>query len=74
MHALLRPVDQLDLMEFASDVREVVPFTNNLHQIDSGLRTAAPGEATALYDTIFLASQTLGGPARTQGAGADYGR
>jgi Ca-activated chloride channel homolog len=59
VHALLRPVDQLDLMEFASDVREVVPFTNNLHQIDSGLERLRGGPATALYDTIFLASQSL---------------
>jgi Ca-activated chloride channel homolog len=61
VHALLRPVDQLDLMEFASDVREVVPFTNNLHQIDSGLDRLRGGPATALYDTIFLASQSLAG-------------
>src|SRR5277367_714305 len=52
VHALLRPVDQLDLMEFASDVREVVPFTNNLHQIDNGLERLRGGPATALYDTV----------------------
>jgi len=61
VHALLRPVDQLDLMEFASDVREVVPFTSNLRQIDSGLDRLRGGPATALYDTIFLASQSLAG-------------
>jgi Ca-activated chloride channel family protein len=61
VHALLRPVDQLDLMEFASDVREVVPFTNNLRQIDNGLDRLRGGPATALYDTIFLASQSLTG-------------
>ena len=61
VHALLRPVDQLDLMEFASDVREVVPFTNNLHQIDNGLERLRGGPATALYDTIFLASESLAG-------------
>jgi Ca-activated chloride channel family protein len=61
IHALLRPVDQLDLMEFASDVREVVPFTNNLRQIDGGLDRLRGGPATALYNTIFLASQSLGG-------------
>jgi Ca-activated chloride channel family protein len=59
VHTLLRPVDQLDLMEFASDVREVVPFTNSLRQIDSGLERLRGGPATALYDTIFLASQSL---------------
>jgi Ca-activated chloride channel family protein len=59
IHTLLRPVDQLDLMEFSSDVREVVPFTNNLHQIDNGLDRLRGGPATALYDTIYLASQSL---------------
>ncbi|AXC10371.1 hypothetical protein ACPOL_1020 [Acidisarcina polymorpha] len=59
VHALIRPVDQLDLMDFSSDVREVVPFTNNLHQIDSGLDRLRGGPATALYDTIYLASQSL---------------
>jgi Ca-activated chloride channel family protein len=59
VHSLLRPVDQLDLMEFSSDVREVVPFTNNLHMIDSGLDRLRGGPATALYDTIYLASQSL---------------
>ena len=29
VHSLLRPVDHLDLMEFADNVREVVFFTNN---------------------------------------------
>ncbi len=84
-HALLRPVDQLDLMEFSSEVREVVPFTNNLRQIDSGLDRLRGGPATALYDTIFLASQSLvGRPGRkvlvliSDGTdtvtGVDYGR
>jgi len=59
VHALLRPVDQLDLIDFNSDVREVVPFTNNLHRIDSGLEYLSTGPATALYDAIYLASQSL---------------
>jgi Ca-activated chloride channel homolog len=59
VHALLRPVDQLDLMDFNSDVREVVPFTNNVHRIDSGLENLSYGPATALYNAIYLASQSL---------------
>ncbi|MFT4113195.1 VWA domain-containing protein [Silvibacterium sp.] len=59
VHALLRPTDQLDLMDFNSDVREVVPFTNNLHRIDSGLENLSTGPATALYDAVYLASQSL---------------
>ena len=59
VHALLRPVDQMDLMDFNSDVREVVPFTNNVHRIDTGLENLSYGPATALYNAIYLASQSL---------------
>jgi Ca-activated chloride channel family protein len=59
VHALMRPVDQLDLMDFNSDVREVVPFTNSVRRIDSGLENLSHGPATALYDAIYLASQAL---------------
>ena len=37
VHSLLRPVDHLDLMEFADNVREVVFFTNNPGRVDRGL-------------------------------------
>ena len=59
IHALLRPVDRLDLMDFNSDVREVVPFTANVRRIDAGLNDLDYGPATALYNTIYLASQSL---------------
>lgn len=60
VHSLLRPVDRLDVMDFSSDVREVVPFTNNLRRIDEALEDLRTGPATALYDAIYLASQNLG--------------
>ena len=59
VHALLRPVDRMDLMDFNSDVREVVSFTNNIRRIDNGLENLSNGPATALYDAIYLASQSL---------------
>jgi Ca-activated chloride channel family protein len=59
VHALLRPVDQMALLDFNSDVREVVSFTNNVRRIDSGLENLVSGPATALYDAIYLASQSL---------------
>jgi Ca-activated chloride channel family protein len=59
IRALLRPVDQLDLMDFSSDVREVVPFTADIHRLDEGLSSLDAGPATALYDAIYLASQAL---------------
>jgi Ca-activated chloride channel family protein len=59
VHSLLRPVDHLDLMEFADNVREVIFFTNNAGRIDRGLNEMARGAATALYSGVFLASQSL---------------
>lgn len=58
--ALLRPQDQMSLIEFATYVRELTPFTNQLSQIDRGLSRLRGGDATALYDSIYLASQKLG--------------
>jgi Ca-activated chloride channel homolog len=59
VHALLRDQDELDLMEFADVVREVVPFTNEKRRIESGINEIHRGEATALYDAVYLASQRL---------------
>jgi Ca-activated chloride channel family protein len=60
VHSLLRPVDRLDLIDFSSDVREVVPFTNRLNRIDYGIENLLPGPATALYSAVYLSSQSLG--------------
>ncbi|HVZ83070.1 MAG TPA: VWA domain-containing protein [Terracidiphilus sp.] len=60
IHALLRPQDQMSLFEFSTFVREVTPFTNKESQLDHGLASLRGGEATALYDTIYLGSQRLG--------------
>ncbi|MGH7041478.1 MAG: VWA domain-containing protein [Acetobacteraceae bacterium] len=59
IRGLLRPADRLDLMDFNSDVREVVPFTSNVRLIDAGLAHLDYGPATALYDAVYLASQRL---------------
>ncbi len=58
--ALVRPQDELDLMEFSDTVREIVSFTNDPRRIDAGLSNLERGDATALYDAIYLASQRLG--------------
>jgi Ca-activated chloride channel family protein len=60
VRALLRDQDELDVMEFSDVVREVVPFTNQVRRIESGLNNMQRGDATALYDAIYLASQRLG--------------
>jgi Ca-activated chloride channel family protein len=60
VHAILRLQDQMSLLEFATEVRELSPFTNKIAQIDRGLNQLHADYATALYDAILLGSQGLG--------------
>ncbi len=57
--ALLTSKDQLALFDFNSDVREVVPFTNSVKRIESGLGSLGHGPATAFYQAVYLAAQSL---------------
>ena len=66
--SLLRPQDRLDLMDFADNVDELVSFTNDPHRIDDGLGRIQRGEATALYDAVYLAAQRLGQASAAPGA------
>ncbi len=66
--AILREQDELDLMEFSDQVREIVPFTNQPKRIEQGLSEIRRGDETALYDAVFLAADRL---AQTRG---DAGR
>jgi Ca-activated chloride channel family protein len=59
VHALLRPQDQMSLLQFATDVKELSPFTNKAAQIDRGLNQLHSDYATALYDAILLGSEGL---------------
>jgi Ca-activated chloride channel family protein len=59
VNALLREQDELDLMEFSDVVREIVPFTNQKKRIEAGIEQVREGDATALYDAVYLASQRL---------------
>lgn len=61
VNALLRDQDELDLMDFADTVREIVPFTNQKKRIEQGLNQLQRGDQTALYDAIYLGSQRLAG-------------
>ena len=60
-HALMRPQDQMSLLQFATSVRELTPFTNKLSLIDRGLGQLKGDYATALYDAISLGADKLGG-------------
>ncbi len=64
---LLRPQDQLDLQEFSETVRELTPFTADKSLIAEGLNRLTKGGATALYDAIYLASQSLAATPLTDG-------
>jgi Ca-activated chloride channel family protein len=59
IHALLREQDQMSLIEFATYVDLLVPFTNKIGQLDHGLNSLKGGDATALYDAIYAASDSL---------------
>jgi len=59
VHALLRAEDQISLLEFSNDVRQVVAFTNQANRIDRGLANLRGGQATAMYDAIYLAAESL---------------
>ena len=59
VNALLREQDELDLMEFSDVVRELVPFTNQKKLIEAGIGHVQQGDATALYDAVYLASERL---------------
>jgi len=60
VHAILRPQDQMSLLQFATEVKELTPFTNSAVQIDRGLSKLHFDFATALYDAIYLGSEGLG--------------
>jgi Ca-activated chloride channel family protein len=57
--SILRPVDAMALYQFSEVVDELVPFTSDLGRIDRGLRRVRVGAATALYDAVYLGSETL---------------
>ena len=67
VRAILREQDELDLMDFADTVREIVPFTNQSKRIEQGLGQLQQGDETALYNAIYLASQRLGQTSQAAG-------
>ena len=59
IHALLRQQDQMSLLEFGTDVRQLTSFTNKVQELDRALGNLRGSDATALYDAIYLGSQGL---------------
>ncbi|MGD0893264.1 MAG: VWA domain-containing protein [Terracidiphilus sp.] len=60
VHAILRPQDQMSVLQFATDVTELTPFTNKISLIDRSLARLHGDFATALYDAIYLGAERLG--------------
>jgi Ca-activated chloride channel homolog len=58
--AILRPQDQMSVLQFATEVHELQPFTNKPALIDRALGELHGDFATALYDAICLGSERLG--------------
>jgi Ca-activated chloride channel homolog len=56
---LVRPADRLAVYEFADAITQLAPFSSNIASLQAGLHRIVPGDGTALYDAIFLASQGL---------------
>jgi Ca-activated chloride channel family protein len=60
VHALLRPQDQMSVIEFDTFVTQLTGFTNKVALIDHGLDRMRGAGGTALYDAIYAGSQALG--------------
>jgi len=65
--SILRTQDRMDLMDFSDNVDEVVSFTNDPRRVESGIGRIRQGDATALYDAVYLASQRLSETPSAQG-------
>jgi Ca-activated chloride channel homolog len=59
-HSILRQQDEMSIYQFATEVRQLTPFTNKLQEIDRGLGQLHGDWATAVYDAIVDGSQKLG--------------
>lgn len=59
VRAMLRPTDRVEIVDFNTRVRKVIPFTNNLKKIDRGLNDLSHGPATALYEAISFSAEQL---------------
>lgn len=60
VRAVLRPQDQMSVLQFATEVSVLTPFTNKVSQIDHGLNHLHTGWATAFYDAVCAGSEALG--------------
>ncbi len=56
---VVRPGDRLAVFEFADAVTQLTEFSSDVPWLQSAVRRIAPGAGTALYDAVYLGSETL---------------
>ena len=59
VRSIMRPVDHLSLFQITENVDQLTGFTADLRIIERGIDRLQPGAGTAVFDTIFLASDSL---------------
>ena len=59
-HAILRPQDEMSVLQFATTVRVLSQFTNRISNIDRSLDHLQPDWSSAVYDAICQGSDLLG--------------
>jgi Ca-activated chloride channel family protein len=59
-HAILRPQDQMSVIQFATNVHILMPFTNKIADIDRSLGHLQADWSSAVYDAICQGSERLG--------------
>ena len=57
---VVRPGDRLAVFEFADAVTQLTEFSSDVPLLQSAVRHIQTGAGTALYDAVYLGSQTLG--------------
>ncbi len=61
VRSILRQEDQISVLQFEYDVRQLVGFTNSERRIDAAIEQMHGGTATALYDAVDLSAELLQG-------------
>lgn len=55
----LRKEDQASVIDFDSQVRVLVPFTNDAAALEKAIRTTTPNGSTSLYNALYIALKEL---------------
>lgn len=56
---VVRPGDRLSIFQVSDTVDQLSDFSADVSRLQAAVRAVQPGSATALYDAVYLASQSL---------------